>query len=199
MLRSLHSADHANLRLGRTIVQFKNSPCWIDDIRGDWSANARLLSNGKGFTIRDIRNSDEVNVTPVSLGFCDIGGTARYLSRMPARRTKQGLAQESLYCEGITVPDFYRDSGLAKSLNSCITNEYASYETCFRGVSTDRVTSMAFHRNWAIWKSQATREVVVLFKHFGRVGVANQDGTVRLDPAFSYLQETYLEEVMGNV
>ncbi len=198
MLRSLHSTDHANMRLGRTIIQFKGSPCWVEEVRGDWSASARSLSSGKALLIADIRDKSEVDVTPVPLGFCDIEGTARYLSRMPARRTKQGLSQESLHCEGIQVPDFYRSQGLCKALSAVISNEYESFRNCYKHVDAGGVTSKAFHRNWAIWKNQR-EELIVLFKHFGRVGVANKDGTVTLDPAFAYLNETYYEEVLANV
>ncbi len=199
MLRSLHSADHANMRFSRTIIKYEGDACWIDNVNNNWTADARRLSDNKPFTIPNIRDQKKVDVVPVSLGFCDIGGTARYLSRMPARRTKQGLAQESMFCEGVGVPNFYNDRALSRSLDNTISNNYPCFKECYIKVGKDLVVSQAFHRNWAIWKKPSTGDLCVLFKHFGNVGIANSDGTITLSPEFQYLQETYQEEVVGNV
>lgn len=196
MLRSLHSADHAGMRFSRTIIRYKGKPCWVDNVNGDFSADARYLKDNKSFQIPDIRNKEEIDVVPVPLGFCDVEGIARYLTRMPCRRTKQGLAQEALYCEGDGVPDFYRMRQYSKALEKTINNVYSCFKEAYVKVGKDLVVSQAFHRNWAVWKDIDKGEICVLFKHFGKVGTANEDGTIKLFPEYSYLQETYNEEVL---
>lgn len=187
MLKSLYSVDHANLRLSRTVILCKGEPCWVIEVRGDWSAVVRYLSNWKQDVIPDIRDEKVVDVTPVLLGFCQIGAVSRYLSRMPARRTKQGLAPESIFAVGGGLPDFYGDRHLSKQLCSTIKNDYPSFTSALSSLAGGGLTSLCCHKDWALYYTGSNPKI--MYKYAGAVGkVVN--GKVVLDKKYTFLLET---------
>lgn len=187
MLKSLHNVDHANLRLSRTVVRVKGKPCWVVEVRGDWSAEVRYLDNWKSGIVADIRDEEVVDVTPVILGFCQIGEIARYLSRMPVRKTKQGLSPESIFAAGGGLPSFYGDAALSKQLCATIENDYTSYKKALATIAKGGITSLCCHKDWAVYYTG--REPKILYKYAGAVGKI-VDGKVVLDKKYAYLIET---------
>lgn len=186
MLKSLYNTDHANMRLSNTVVRVNGSPHWVTEVRGDWSALSRNLATWREFIIPDVRDEAVIDVTPVTLGFCQIGERARYLSRVPSRRTKQGLSVESIFAEGGGLPNFSNDRHLSKQLASTINNEYPSFTKALSEIVKGQLVSLCCHKDWALLSRDGS--IFIMHKFSGRVGeVVN--GKVVLDKKNSYLQE----------
>jgi hypothetical protein len=192
ILKSFHSPDHAGMRLSGTVIRYKGRPTYIARVRGNWDAEAIDMETGNNIHITSIIDESLVDVSPVPLGFCQIGETARYLCRQPARRNKQGLSQESVHCEGMPIPNIFGSASLLKALSSTIVNNYVTFKKALVAVRKQEGRSLAFHRNWAVFNSGESLHI--LYKFFGSVGKVDEEDHIILNKDFDYLKETLQDE-----
>lgn len=119
---------------------------------------ANVLNNGiclvsKICKINDIQevHLDELDLTPVKLGYINCAGQAAYLMRIPIRRgpNNQGLRAENSMCN-----NGRRLFGLPMdALRNCILGKYPSFEkarTSSAVAKDGEVKCIAFDRHWAI-------------------------------------------------
>lgn len=194
ILKSFYSPDHAGMRLAGTLIRVKGRPTYITRVRGEWNAEGIDAETSQGITIADIRDESVVDASPVPLGFCQLSEQARYLSRTPARRTKQGLEMSSLHSEGPPLPNIFESSQLLKALSSTVNNNYPTFVEAVKGVRKKVDRSLAFHRNWAVFNNGG-ESLVILYKFFGAVGWVDDHNHINLNPVYEYLKETLEEEV----
>ena len=171
--------EEVNLRLKGTIVNYDGEPCYIQKAADDYpDGKIRLFismlplflrpfdvdqferdEQVVGSTIRkriDSRKFD--NFRPVKLGYCNFfrDGVAKhcsYLSRVPVRRSKQGLSPEALHAA------FYSRDGAPADFSNLIKNR-SFYET-IKGIypSFEEIlpvlvpnSSVAFSREFCLYK-----------------------------------------------
>lgn len=189
-----HSAEHANLRLGNTIIRIKGYPVYVYGINGDYSCDLRYLGRDKLTRIKDIRVIEGIDILPVPLGFCHYGDLAMYLFRRPSRRTKQGLSEESLSTHTGRTPAIGSCGKWRHALHRTIVGEFPSITNTFKILKIQGQGSVPIHRNWAI---QAGGTPALLYKFHGTVGYWDEGAKrFRLNEAFAYLQETLDEEIV---
>lgn len=180
-------AGHAGMRLSRSILRYKGHPILLGDVRDNYSCSFTYLMTGRESTIKDVRDCPEVSFEPVPLGFCQVGGYARYLMRKPRRRYKQGLNEESLYAEGPQLPSLSNEE-FRKSLGRAIRGRHMSITDAIAAVEKETFVSAPFHRDWAVYKEGD--DLFVLYRYYGAVGKI-VDGNVVINSNYQYLQETY--------
>ncbi len=189
---SFHSSDHANLRLGNTIIRIMNLPVWIRSIENDYSARILYLNTDKQSHIEDIREVVGIDTTPVPLGFTNFNKQASYLFRRPSRRTKQGLAEESLSCNAGHIPRISEDKEWRKALGGTIIGSYPTIAVAKKLLnSASDFHSVAITRNWSL-----TSKGMVCYKFFGVVGsFDSKTNKILLLEEFEYLKEVLEQEV----
>lgn len=184
--------NHANLRLNATIVRLNNLPVYISEVREDWSVVIKYLLSGKSSTLPDIRTVEGLDISPVPLGFCQVGDTAAYLMRMPRRRTKQGLSEDSICMHNYMGRISVRESGAyAKALANTILGVYPSIKNALSILERGVASSVAISRNWSL-----SSKHLIQYKYFGNVGTYT-GGQFLLDGDYSYLQECLEKEIIN--
>lgn len=134
---------------------------------------------------------DELNMSPVRMGYINTAGEATYAMRIPMRRDwKQGLRQENCLTSArrlFAIP--------MKDLKNCIMNVYPSWPTVVtdvqKGVTRGRVKIIAWHRHWAL-----DTKGTIYYKDMEPVGKLKTEGDLswpELDEKHQYLKEALLE------
>lgn len=91
--------------------------------------------------------NDELDITPVSLGFVNLRYTVSYLARMPMREDwRQGLRSNNVV--NLLGPRFSEIP--KKRLYSTIVGSYPKLPSCLRFVAGDGWKMRAFHKHWAV-------------------------------------------------
>lgn len=186
---------HANLRLGHTIVLLNKLPIYVLEVRPDWTAGIQYLLTGKMSTLPDIREIEGLDISPVPLGFCQIGENASYLMRMPRRRTKQGLEEASVVSHDGNRASIRQSNTYAQNLGNCITGVYPSLKDATSMLGKG-FRSVCVARNWAIMREGG--KIDLLYKYYGKVGSYAPvyiGSPFTLLPEYSYLQECLDQEI----
>lgn len=189
-----YDVAHANLRLSNTIVRINNYPVFVIEVREDWTVAVQYLGSGKIAELSDIRNLKGLDISPVPLGFCQNGHTTSYLMRMPRRRTKQGLAEDSIATHDGNGNSVRRSNAYSKALDNTITGVYPTLKAALSMINAKGFASVGISRNWAI--GNAGDMIYFMYKYYGKVGIL-KDNRFILDEEYSYLQEC-LDQEIGN-
>lgn len=192
---TFYDPSHAQLRLGNTIIRLKGLPIFVGEIRGDYSTVIQYLGSGKQSEVDDIRKLEDIDLTPVPLGFVQIGERAYYMMRKPSRRTKQGLSEESLFIHEFGGRSSIRqDAAYRKAVSNTILGEYPSLKASFKMLG-NQFSSVPIHRNWAL-RSSSSGLKKLLYKYSGVVGHWDDVlGKMVLSTDFEYLREVLDQEL----
>lgn len=129
---------------------------------------------------------EELDITPVPLGYINLENFAVFSSRKPIRGYwRQGLGEGNFLTKG---PHQLRKIPFVP-LYDTIINNYPSLENVIKDVESKVVQSRAFHRHWALSNNKGK---ITIDYRSTEVGVF--DGRFTLHPRFHYLNE-YLGEV----
>jgi len=128
---------------------------------------------------------EELDVSPLSLGFINHRGTATYVVRQPKRRDwRQGTRRSNLTTlRGINVGNV-SFSMLART----VKGDFPTFAKVVKSHVTVK-DSIAFNKNWAV-----ARNGDLLYKSVGKVGMLI-DGDARLSTKYAYLEEALNEAV----
>lgn len=170
--------EYAESRLAETLVTHNGRPFFVCRIMPDLVAYGRDIITDAMVHVPAV----ELDLTPVKLGYCNYNKKAYYTCRIPARRYKQGLRMDNLYCRGL--------QGLParlqyEHLTNTIMGVFPSFEKCLDSVK--KLNSMAWHRDWAM-----DREGTIYHRGTDVVGMLQKDKVV-LTPTFEYLKEALAE------
>jgi len=108
---------------------------------------------------------DDLDLTPVPLGFFNIGGKMVFACRKPMRKDwRQGLSTNSLVLYGADKRDFN-----LSSLTHTILNKFPSYQEALTYNKKTRNRSMAFSRDFGV--SDKTGELLLIYRKYtvGRI------------------------------
>lgn len=189
-----YDVDHANLRLSNTIIRLGNYPIYLTEVYADWSASVTYLHSGKGSVLSDIRTLKDFDISPVPLGFCNAGSTASYLMRMPRRRTKQGLSEDSIAFHDGNRQSVRQNGAYAKALSNTINGVYPAKKEALSMLAKGFYV-VAISRNWAL--ARDVGGTYLHYKYYGVVGKLIENEIYSLNPDFNYLQES-LDQEIGN-
>lgn len=184
--------EYAASRLDGTIVTLEGQPVYVHSVGVKMVAIVASLKDVQALTQCDAKQLD---LHPVKLGYCNMGGRTAYLMRKPMRRDyKQGLRRGNF----TSVGDFVADEVEYTHLSDVILGKYPSFEQVLK-LATGAVknlnpfkkeakSSMAWCREWAM-SSEG-----VLY-HKGDVVGSLRDNVPALDEDYTYLRQA-LEEAL---
>ncbi|MNQ03991.1 hypothetical protein D3C85_166970 [compost metagenome] len=172
--------EYAGSRLTGTVVRLGDEPVLIGQVNMDGTVEASFLKDFGPITIVKLQ---ELNLSPVSLGMCNVRGEANYLSRMPMRRDwKQGLRKNNFLSFGDVKPHLIGP----RCLRDTIVCNYPSLAKCFELVK-EGARSAAWCRDWAV-----SQQGDLIYKTLGIVGTITPDNH-NLLKEYSYLEEALME------
>lgn len=180
----MYSDDHeyANSRLIETIVRLKGEPVYIHRVgigmKVDYSTLDAMDELKKCTT-------EELDLKPVPLGYCNYNKHACYLTRMPMRRDwRQGLRRGNF--TSLSGSDANRIP--YDVLRQCILGDYPTFAGAVEAVK--KVKSMAWHRHWAV-----DSELQILHKGGVRPVGVMENGQIVLSSKYQYLKEALKESL----
>jgi len=181
--------DDANRRLASTVIRFDGKPVYVLRIRESCDIEMFDMLSQKNIVGHYTKQEKLIDIHPVTLGYVNIGGCAIYTWRMPSRRSKQGLHQESLHMHKNIGADVLASLALAKT----IINNFPTIEDCVDLLTTKAVEEIAFHRKFALYRSRNT--FGIRYKGDKLIGYLGKDNIIRMSPGMGYL-DSLLREVV---
>lgn len=169
--------DHfqdAGAALNGCIILYKDEPYQVAEAR---STDGRGLSpdriklilapvaNMRGGEYKEVILSDaDLNYTRLRIGYINSHryNKALYFFRQPARRNRQGLNSENVWCHnnGYNFQHMYNDSGLG----DCLHNKYPPLAEAIKWIDSKDWGSVAITRELAIRKDKLRGDLVLSYK-----------------------------------
>lgn len=178
---------YAASRLNESVVVHSetNTPVYIQrvDDEGNWLGQNAL---GK----RAVGRVENLDLTPVKLGYVNSTTYASYIQRRPERRYRQGFRQSSMH----NLSDTPGVRILSPELASTIRGIYPTLEMCIDRVENGEATTQAFSREFAVSR-KLQKGYTLLFKDkvVGWVDCNDNVQTFGLDNKYEYLSEMLTE------
>lgn len=172
--------EYANSRLTETIVRLKGEPVYVYKVGPGMKTDYSLLNE---MHVMKQCKTEELDLKPVPLGYCNYNKNACYLSRIPMRRDwRQGLRRGNF----ASLSGMNADRIPYEALKQCIIGEYPTFTAALEAVK--KLKSIAWHRHWCV---DANNQV--FYKGNGRpVGVVSGTDIV-LSSKYQYLKEALKE------
>jgi hypothetical protein len=183
--------EYAATRLSGTVVRLNNQPVFIKDI-DHVSGDAYYLDNSAGKVQKC--HLKELDLTPIPLGYVNVGRYTGYVQRVPSRSYKQGLHGNSLFCKDLHV-DLISE-GLFNTVRGIFPKTLEAVELLMCGEAEEK----AFSRRFSI--STGPKNSFKLNYGGNTVGtVALNFGAMNLNYSFAdkfkFLQETLEEDIQN--
>ena len=189
--------EYASERISGSVVRHNDVPVYVEHISGGGMAHIRKLASDKGFHEVDY---EELDMTPVPLGFVNTIYGVSFARRVPKRRDwRQGLRDIILMVECVLGAPTRIRSTSAELLNT-ILNIYPSASACVEAIECGEAVGMAFSRVFCVGNKE--KEGYALHyrigHHVGWISIG-PDGNIntKLKPEYDYLKE-FLQEGLNN-
>jgi hypothetical protein len=181
-------AEYASTRLRGTVVMLNARP--VEVLAMSPNSRSEVRCDLKDIITGDMIRADmqQLDITPVPLGYVNYNDQASYLTRMPTRG--HGCQQGLRYATIRTINGMHAGDLPMSVIGKTIINDFPSLESCIKAVAKKH--SQAFHRNWMI--DSGLNLIYKGTEVAGRV----LEGRCILDEAYSYLQEQ-LDDDMQSV
>lgn len=144
---------------------------------------------------REFCHLEDLDLTPIKLGYVNHPRGASYLSRIPARFYRQGIRANTLNVSGGNHYNFDR------YLNNTVRGIYPSFKNCLEGCFNKDFKSLAFGRRWALsqryFNAEQRNSIRLEYrgKPVGFLDKKNEEPV--LTDGLQYLKES-LEEVLND-
>jgi hypothetical protein len=182
--------EYASTRLVGTIVKLDNMFVHVYNVTGDGEVSYRPVEvMGDGLQ-EDYCHVDDLDLSPVRLGYINNVRTSQYIKRCPIRQYRQGLRVRNMRSR---VP-----MDVNKAWDILVTNKYPSVTYCLDTLVNRESTSKAFHKFWSLGDARAPSEGSVrLYYKDKSVGCVKYDDKYKwmLDSSYEMFNEA-LEEVL---
>lgn len=190
-MKVFHDNQHANNRLNRCFIAFKEDGVW--GVSRCIEANLKYISleNGKSFRL----DSDDVIVVFPELGYIDTRHQTAYLSRSSVRMWKAGLVPENVKIEHFNTGFFMNTEpniSIYKALKQIVSHSYLSYEKAVDAVYGGLAAARAFDNRWCVGLTQNS-EHAGLFYRGKLVGYVDKQHNPFVGGAFKSLEERFIE------
>ena len=181
MTQPFYRKEDINMRLVNGVVMARGEPVLLTEYDGTHLHGETLY----GIPMNSIK-LEEVDITPVPTGNVFTGDGYVHTSRMPQRKYKQSLANESLVCHD--MPFNCENVSIAR-LSQPILNQYKGFPEVLKLVVDGAAKAMPFHRDWGLYKDG--RSIKLCYKDM-EVGVVRRE-VVQLIPEKFYLEQALKE------
>lgn len=183
MTQPFYRKEDVNMRLVNGVVMARGEPVLLTEYDGTHLYGETLY----GIPMKRIK-LEEVDIDPVHTGNVFTGDSYVYTSRMPQRKYKQSLANESLVCH--EMPFISQHVHVwPKGVMQPILNQYKSFTEVLKLVVDGAAKAMPFHRDWGLYKDG--RSIKLCYKDM-EVGVVRRE-VVQLIPEKFYLEQVLVE------
>lgn len=145
--------DYAGARLRDSLVRTVNGePLFVYAVRDDLSVSGCLLnSHNQEITV----GLDDLDLSPVPLGYVNKDRSVSYVSRSPCRHYKQGLTNYTMNVRGSPV------SLTSRFLANTIMGKYPSLECVMEDILTEESRAQAFSRNFCVRKLEGSKPALL--------------------------------------
>lgn len=178
--------EYANSRISDTIVTHCGKPFRVYEVSPKLTAIGYYLDQSPDNLINV--DCHEIDLTPVKLGYA-WHDRLMHLSRVPARRYKQGLRNDSIHRILIGGAAGNPRSLPDKTLFQAIMGVYKPFQEVLdravAGASGD-----AWARHWAL-----DGKCRIWYKGCDNVGTFSRDGQLKIKPEFKFLEEALKESL----
>lgn len=184
------STDDVKLRLGSSLVRkMDGSPVYVQGVESRNEVVVHNCHSGR----KERLSVEELDLTPVPLGYVESDGEVMYVTRKPTRRYKQGLTTENMVVRDVMRNSFTRLPVNDKGLCKAIMNNYPKVEEAFQECRAGK-RIVPFSREWAV--ANYKDDLCVMHKGIvvGYVG----DDNVMLSPDKYFLKESLMESLNEN-
>jgi len=192
MVAAYDSLEHARQQLAGTVNLFDGQPIYIEDITqmgNTFYAHITALPRMRDpMTIQLFDERLDTRSISQMLGYVNVNNNAVFVSRRPARQTKQGLSSGNVstarrgHVNLITFNTLIASAGFVDSIN----NVYPSFDDCCKVLSdNETIQSMAFSRTMALRREDLG--FYVLMYRGDDVAFGDEKG-LKLPSKFEYLK-----------
>lgn len=208
--------EEAQSRLKSTIIYYKDEPVFVRDIVDLRPGNPYRRGMEERFDLHyytlgqnrrpshAVLSDPEYRQNNFRLGYLNLdsgvpgidpGGKYRtaYITRIPTRRTKQGICQENLMIAptereigGIRFGDIH----MSQPVKDMLVGKYPSIDEAIGAVAAGSY-SMAFHRHFAMSYDEFRGDAVLLYRG-NKIGFGDGD-VMTLAPQYQFCREAALE------
>ena len=179
--------EYASRRLNNTLVRLKNGDPFY--IRETFDNDGIIYHSGSNISkdTDEIVKHEELDLTPVPLGFVNLTKRMTFICRMPMRRDwRQGLHHGNIVtCGAVNVRDVHLNW-----LIQPIKNQYPNFRRALQDLKNR--SSIAFSRDFGLLKGADS--VILRYRRYD-VGEIKDDVAV-LFPNKTFLQQ-HLDEAVG--
>lgn len=177
--------EYANSRVSDTIITHNGKPFYVYEIRADLNAYGYYLNQTPDDSI--LVQCQEIDLTPVRLGYANADQVV-YVSRIPARRYKQGLRRDCV--NKVKMGGAGYGHNLSDiTLFELIMGVYPPFKDVLFKARTQGVGG-AWARSWAM-----DVKLRVWYKGTDHVGNVSAEGVLKLKPEFEFLKEAFEESL----
>lgn len=178
------SENDINLRLKGSLVRKGNEPVLVEDAIGNNKVAVYNCFTGN----KEKVGIEDLDLTPVPLGFVLTKNGLSYVSRKPTRKYKQGLTQENMrsvdVLEGVENRVRLHDESMINAIMGVYPSVEEAFQRCRNGEKV-----VPFSRHWAVANHKDELCVFHKTEVVGYVG----DNSVVLSPDKYYLKESLME------
>lgn len=141
--------QYAAGRLEGTIVSNTDGdPIYVEEVKAHYYLVRKLLD----LKLYEAK-PEEIDLTPVKLGWYNTDDTAYYITRVPCRKWKQGLSGENIAIDGCYKNKPIPFNLINPNLHYTIRGIYPSYDRVVHDLKKlPNLKKRAFHRQWAVDK-----------------------------------------------
>lgn len=180
-----YTVNDLQMRLADSLVTYKQEPFYVNVIQGT-SLQGVLTSSQKMQVIR--LPDEQLDITPVPLGYVNSNASCFYVRRLPHRRYKQGLNKYNIRADSLMN---LRGLLSSKYLASCIMGDYPSFEEAV-GLLNEGRERVAFSRRFALQREPIGLQFLEYRSE--RCGWVSKGEPV-LGEGFEYLKEELAKEI----
>ena len=192
-MKNYTNVAYAQSRLVGTIVRVKGKAAYIDQISAKRVSYTDWITGGA-----EEAKPEEMDITPVPLGYCNTMKVTPYLVRYPVRQDwKQGLRHKTL--KTICNHDIKVTSEMIPwaDVFKTINGEFPKFEEVLKIIHDNRgvVRSMAYSRDFAIYSDKT-----VWYKEQFAIGTVEDidatDGIVSIREEFEWVRDAFEASVV---
>ena len=192
-MKNYTNVAYAQSRLVGTVVRVKGKAAYIDQITAKRISYTDWVTGGA-----EEAKIEDMDITPVPLGYCNTMKVTPYLVRYPVRQDwKQGLRHKTL--KTICNHDIKVTSEMIPwaDVFKTINGEFPKFEEVLKIIHDNRgvVRSMAYSRDFAIYSDKT-----VWYKEQFAIGTVEDidatDGIVSIKEEFEWVREAFEASVV---
>tara|TARA_R110002049_G_scaffold119_6_gene757 strand:- start:1690 stop:2247 length:558 start_codon:yes stop_codon:yes gene_type:complete len=170
--------EYAGTRLVDSWVRYKDDLVRVRHIRNDSGECTIQNFLGEDFLV----NLEELDITPIPLGYVNYKSISSYIARMPTRHYRQGIRPQNIKGgQGVLAE-------ITKEIVQTMLGIFPSIDQCIESIVNEESKSKAFCRQFSLCLDE--KEKIVAHYKDREVGIVDyKKALINLKPDFLYLSD----------